>query len=139
MTGKLQVIDGKETNWCGLWWNPDNNSFKSQSLNLSELHKFKGKVRLIVRKNKFFNNGENNRPNYNFILRDANADTAFELQVNDIADYARAPYYEDGFYYDGDGNRLYTSTDVRAIINGTFYDARSGVGDPYDILPEDFV
>lgn len=134
---KLEVFDGKQTNWCGLWWNRDTNSFKSQAINLSELRKFKGKVRLIVRKNKYFNNGENNRPNYNFVLRDADSDTEVELKVEDIDDM-KAPYCKDGLYYDGDGNRLYTRDEARAIINGTFRDVHFGISDPYDILPEDF-
>ena len=45
----------------------------------------------------------------------------------------------DGCYYAGTGERLYTREEVRTIINGTVRDVESGIHDPYDILPEDFV
>ena len=82
--GKLQVISGKQTNWGGLWWHPENNSFSSQALSLSELRKFKGYVRLYVKKNKYFNGGENGRPNYQFTLRDASSENALELSLEDV-------------------------------------------------------
>ncbi len=137
---KLEVIDGKQTNWCGLWWDHSTNSFRSGALNLSELRKFKGKVKLVIRKNKFYNNSENNRPNYNFILRDAKSEKDSVLTVEDIDDYVKAPYCENGQYFGEDGNRLYTVDEVRKIINGTFDDAYyHHISDPYDIMPEDFV
>ena len=54
MSKKLEVIDGKATNWGGLWWQPDSMYFTSQTISLSELRKFKGCVRLVVKKNKFY-------------------------------------------------------------------------------------
>ena len=80
---KLETIDGKATNWCGLWWHPEYNGFSSAPLNLAQLKKFKGTVRLYVRKNKFFNNGENGRPNYTFCLKDANADIFTDIGFAD--------------------------------------------------------
>lgn len=81
--GKLEPIDGKRTSWQGLWWHPEYNGFSSACLNLSDLRKFKGNVRLYVRKNKFFNNGENGRPNYVFCLKDAESETFYELDVEE--------------------------------------------------------
>lgn len=80
---KLEVIDGKATNWGGLWWQPDSLYFTSQTISLSELRKFKGCVRLVVKKNKFYNNGENGRPNYVFLFRDAKSENPFTLEVTD--------------------------------------------------------
>ena len=79
----LEVIDGKQTNWNGLWWHKEYNGFSSAAIDLSELRKFKGKVRLYVRKNKFFNNGENGKPNYNFCLKDAKSEIFTELKIWD--------------------------------------------------------
>lgn len=81
--GKLEVIDGKATNWAGLWWQAESNYFASQAISLTQLRKFKGNVRLIVRKNKFFNNGENGRPNYVFLLKDAKGERPFALEVGE--------------------------------------------------------
>lgn len=137
---KLQAIDGKTTNWEGLWWHPEYNGFSSAAISLSELRKFKGQVRLYVRKNKFFNNGENSRPNYNFCLRDADSSIFRTLDVMETSENEPHPYRgDDGNYYTEDGERLYTGDDARAIINGTFADVKYGISDPYDILPEDFV
>ena len=78
---KLETIDGKTTNWCGLWWHPEYNGFSSESINLAQLKQFKGTVRLYVRKNKYFNGGQNGRPNYTFCLRDAQSETFKSIEV----------------------------------------------------------
>ena len=132
----LKVFDGKQTNWEGLWWHPEYCGFSSASINLSKLKEFKGTVRLYVRKNKFFNGGENGRPNYHFCIKASDNEIFREL---DVVNEEKRPYFEDGIYYSEEGDRLYTREDTRAIINGTFRDVLSGISDPYDILPEDFV
>ena len=81
--GKLEPIDGKQTIWDGLWWHPEYNGFSSRVISLADLKKFKGAVRLYVRKNRFYNNGENGRPNYLFCLKDANADVFRTLEVEE--------------------------------------------------------
>ena len=81
---KLEVITGKQTEWGGLWWHPENNSFSSAAISLKQLRQFKGNVRLVLKKNHFFNGGVNNRPNYVFQLRDAASINAHELDVEDI-------------------------------------------------------
>lgn len=133
----LESFDGKQTNWEGLWFHSEYNGYSSAVIKLSELKKFKGNVRLYVRKNKFFNKGENGRPNMHFCLKDAKSDTFTELQIEPEAEYAKQDEYGD--FYTRDGERLYTEEEVRKIINGTVADVEYGIHDPYDILPEDFV
>ena len=128
--GKLEPFDKKQTNWEGLWYHPEYNGYSSACINLAELRKFKGNVRLYIRKNKFFNKGENGRPNYHFCLKDADADVFHTLEIEGE---------EDQGYTDREGNRLFTMEEVRRIINGTVDDVKYGISDPYDILPEDFV
>lgn len=128
--GKLEPFDRKQTNWEGLWYHPEYGGYSSACISLADLRKFKGKVRLYVRKNKFFNKGENGRPNYHFCLKDADADVFHTLEIEDE---------EDEEYTDREGNRLFTGEEVRRIINGTVRDVQYGITDPYDILPEDFV
>lgn len=128
--GKFQSYDGKQTTWAGLWWHPEVNGFSSEVLNLATLRQFKGNVRLYMRKNKFFNSGENGRPNYCFSLRSTSAEKDEPWEVEDI----------EGYQDDDDsGERLYTREEVRRIINGTMDATLYGISDPYDILPEDFV
>ena len=81
--GKLEPFEGKTTTWQGLWWHPEINAFTSSVLNLADLRKFKGQFRIKVRKNKFFNNGENGRPNYNFVIRDAHSAVFRDIEVQD--------------------------------------------------------
>lgn len=80
---KCETFDRKQTNWLGLWYNPSNHGFSSQTINISELKKFKGKVRIYMRKNRFFNNGENNRPNYQFVIKDSDSPTFEDIFVED--------------------------------------------------------
>lgn len=108
---KLESIEKKQTNWLGLWWHPEYNGFSSEAIDLAQLRKFKGKVRLYVRKNKFYNNGENGRPNYNFCLKDADAEVFQLFEVVDSDD-------EDDVPRDREGNRLYTEDEVYQIIHG---------------------
>ena len=84
--GKLAPIDGKTTNWLGLWWNPEYNGFSSAVFSIGDLRKFKGNVRLYVRKNKYFNGGENGRPNYCFCIKDAKSDNPRTLEVDEVYD-----------------------------------------------------
>ena len=134
----LETFDRKQTKWEGLWYHPEYGGFSSKSINLSQLKQFKGNVRFYVRKNKFYNGGENGRPNYCFCIKDSDSEVFVTLEVEDERPRC---YYDDdnGYYCDGDGNRLYTDGEVRAIINGTVDDVKYGITDPYDILPSDFV
>lgn len=120
--GRLEPIDGKCSTWEGLWWHPETNSFTSASLSLSDLRKYKGAVRLIVRKNKYYNGGENGRPNYKFCLRDVARDGK-QWPVADI---------------DEEGERLYTREEVETVKYGACLDGQRGF-DPGDLLIEDYV
>ena len=82
----MEVFDGKQTSWEGLWWHPEYCGFSSAKLSLAKLKKFKGAVRLYVRKNKFFNGGEGGRPNYHFCLKAADSDIFRTLEVEDDED-----------------------------------------------------
>ena len=79
----LEPFDRKQTEWSGLWWHPETMSFSSTAINLANLRKFKGNVRMFVKKNKFFNGGENGRPNYLFCLRDTKSDLVNPIDVVD--------------------------------------------------------
>ena len=119
----METFDRKQTKWEGLWYQKNGQYFQSVEIDLSELKKFKGAVRLFVKKNKFYNNGENGRPNYVFCIRDAKSDYVKEFEVEDIED---------------DTERLYTAEEVRRCIHGACEDGRHGY-DPYDLLIEDYI
>ena len=101
--GKFQPYDGKQTTWAGLWWHPEVNGFSSEVLNLATIRQFKGNVRLYMRKNKFFNSGENGRPNYCFCLRSTSAekDEPWEVEGMDAEPE----------------ERLYTRKEVQDLMN----------------------
>ena len=48
--GKLEPYDGKRSRWQGLWWHPEYNGFLSEAFSLADIRKYKGQVRLYVRK-----------------------------------------------------------------------------------------
>lgn len=128
--GKLTPIDGKSTSWEGLWWHPENCAFSSAAIDLSDLRKFKGKVRLYVKKNKFYNRGENGRPNYIFCLRDARSDTFSAMVVREGEDGGRPAAHidDDGHWHTDDGERLYTRSEVQHAVNCAAEDGAGGYG-----------
>lgn len=122
----LQSFDGRQTNWEGLWWHPEYCGYSSKAFNLSELKKFKGTVRIYARKNKFYNNGENGRPNMSFCLKDSKSDAFTELSIKPEDEYAKMG--EDGHFYTKDGNRLYSHEEVQYAINRAAEDGARGYG-----------
>lgn len=107
---KLEPFDSKQTKWLGLWWHPEYNGFSSSALNLSVLKQFKGTVRLYVRKNRYFNKGENGRPNYVFCIKDAKSDEPYTMEIETEE--------ENDVQTDKNGNRLYTEDEVYQVIHG---------------------
>ena len=121
---KCEVYDQKTTRNIGLWWDPRANNFKSNVINLASLKTFKGTVRIVVIKNKFYEKG-GNKPNYIAYITDSKcAEPRDPIEIVD--------------YKNDDEIEVYTREQVRKIINGTASDIRYGL-DEYDILPEDFV
>ena len=106
---KLETFDNKQTKWEGLWWHGEYNSFSSAAIDLSALKQFKGKVRLYVRKNKFYENGKNGRPNYFFCIKDSKADASRLLEIEDD---------EDEDEDEDEAERLYTAEEVYRVIHG---------------------
>ena len=129
----LESFANKQTKWEGLWWNPSTNYFSSAKINLKQLRDFKGTVRMYVRKNLYYNGGENGRPNYVFSFRDADAMNELELRVEDMDGF---PTKSNGYYYDENGSRLYTHNEVQTAINGAVADAQCGYT---DVIVEDYV
>ena len=78
----LEVFDNKRTDWLGLWYHKESLSYSSQAINLSALRKFKGNIRLYVKKNKYYEK-DSGRPNYVFIIADANGERFTEPSVVD--------------------------------------------------------
>ena len=84
--GKLEPFDGKATKWNGLWYHKHNYCFTSVTFDLADLKKFKGKVRIVVRKNRFFEGGKNGRPNYVFMIVDSKNKEFSNFEVIDYDD-----------------------------------------------------
>ena len=118
----LEVIDGKESNWFGIWWNPENCSFGSESINLSQFKKFKGNVRIFIKKNKYYSK-DSNRPNYICKIRDSKLVPKRDTEIRDI---------------DNESNeeRLYTYDEVRYAIRMANQDGSNGYT---DIMVEDYI
>jgi len=129
--GKLEPFDHLRTKWQGLWYNPRNYTYTSTVLSLADLRKFKGNVRIIVRKNKFFEK-DTKRPNMIFMLVDAACEkyNPFEIQ--------KVPNGQSEEYRTIEGERLYTEEEVREVMHGACRDGRNGYNE-YDLLIEDYV
>lgn len=100
---KLESIEKKMTSWEGLWWHPECRSFYSKPFDLESLKKFKGNVRIFVKKNKYFNNGKNGRPNYLFSIQSLNADGILQSEAEETGQE--------------DAESRFTYDEVQEIIN----------------------
>lgn len=78
----MESYDMKRSNWMGLWYDPSTYSYKSAPINLSDLKEFNGSVRIIARKNKYYDK-DSNRPNMVFMIADAKA-TGNDIEVNNM-------------------------------------------------------
>lgn len=76
----LDMFDSKKTNWEGLWYQPDMHIYTSRCFTLADLRKFKGNIKILVRKNKFFEK-DSRRPNYQFCICDSRAEKVQSFQV----------------------------------------------------------
>ncbi len=70
MQYNLNSEDNKQIGWGGLWWHPENQYFSSQVININELKKFDSDVKIIIKKNKYYDR-DKKRPNYSFCIREA--------------------------------------------------------------------
>lgn len=133
---KLDLFEDLQTKWCGLWYDPHNGGFSSTAFRLSELKKFKGAVKIYVKKNKFYKK-DTNRPNYVFCIKDSNSPTFIELEIEEDED-AKSCYFDEdnGCYYTGDDVRLYTYEEVQYAIRRSVEDAQNGYTDN---LVEDYL
>ena len=127
----LEPFEQKRTKWQGLWYNPSNYTFTSTTLDLADLRKFKGKIRLIVRKNKFYDK-DLNRPNYIFMLIDSKCEKFNPFEIEQI-DEGWADCYQTP-----EGERLYTEDEVKQVMRGACRDGHNGY-DEYDLLISDYV
>lgn len=130
----METFKAMQSDWIGLWWHPEYNGFSSAIINLAQLKKFKGTVRILVRKNKYFNNGENNRPNYRLCIKDSSSPTFCDLGVVEDEDATG----EDDWRYAPDGQYLYTEEEVRRVMHGACRDGQGGY-DPFDLLISDYL
>ena len=121
----MKSFDKKTTGSIGLWWDPYSQYFSSGSVNLSALKEFKGSVRIIVKKNRYYDK-EPKRPNYLAFIIDSKSESAKPVTVEDIESENPKDV------------AVYTRDQVRHIINGAFRDFEYGISDPLDVLPEDF-
>lgn len=138
--GKLEVFEGLQTSWEGLWYHPEVGGFSSGTIDLSVFKQFKGKVKFYVRKNKFYNKGSN-KPNYVFCIKDCKSPTFSEFSImnDEDADIEKSGcYYDDenDCYYTSDDERLYTYSEVQYAINRASEDGERGYTDN---LVEDYL
>ena len=103
-----------KTNWLGLWNNREG-VYSGQVIKKADIPPY---ARLVVRYNKFYEK-DSNRPRFVYCF--ASGDSAKAITVKktheEFIDMQNSPYEEDGCYYTCDGERLYTESEVQAMIN----------------------
>ncbi len=123
----FEIIEGKQTKWEGLWWHPENQQFTSKPLSPESLSGFRGDIRLIVKKNKYYQSGKNGRPNYNFTIREVapgktqNAETKEEHDLTWYQNRVRE--------LEAEISTMYSKDQVQQVINRALEDGKQGFSD----------
>lgn len=126
------------TKWEGLWFHKGKHGafYSGYVIKKKEIPPY---TRLVIRHNKYWKkDNDKPTPRYVYCFMDATGHEEYCRPIEDEGNMCIV-YEDNGVYHKENGERLYTKEDVRAIINGTVDDAKYGISDPYDILPEDFV
>ena len=79
----MKIFERQKTDWVGLWKDEDNKMYISPSVNLKPFKDFKGNVRVIVRKNKFYTKGSN-RPQMQLMIVDSQSMNAKDIEPYEI-------------------------------------------------------
>ena len=106
------------TKWQGLWAQERAGFYAGKVIKKADIPKY---TRIVLRYNKFYEK-DGNRPRFVYCFADSEG----------YADKCVPIEYEEA-------ERLFTREEVRQIISGTVDAVKSGVTDPFDILPEDFI
>lgn len=125
----FEKIDGMESNYEGLWYHNENHNYTSAIIDLEQLKKFKGKVQIVMFKNRFHTK-ENGKPNFIFKIVDKKLEAKREIS------FSKAKYDFDGTYRDENGNKLFTYDEVNFCVQGATRDAINGYTDN---IVEDYV
>lgn len=99
------------TKWQGLWAQERTGFYAGQVIKKADIPKY---TRIVLRYNKYYEK-DGNRPRFVYCFADSEGyqSKCKELRLDD-----NQPYKDDDCYYDGEGNRLYTSDEVYRIIHG---------------------
>lgn len=134
---RLKAIEKMQTDWMGLWYHPEHNGYSSAVISLAELRKFKGNVRIYMRKNKLYERG-GNRPNYCFCIKDSQSPTFTEIEMKaDAAEHLYTQEELDEAVREATEG-MYTRSEVERVMNGAVEDGRRGYGYG-DVLIEDYL
>lgn len=125
----FEKIDGMESNYEGLLYHKDSHIYTSAIIDLEQLKKLKGKVQIVMFKNRFHTK-ENGKPNYIFKIVDKKLEAKRELSFN------KATKDIDGTYRDKYGQKLFTYDEVDFCVQGATRDAINGYTDN---IVEDYV
>ena len=99
------------TKWMGLWAQERQGFYAGQVIKKGDIPKY---TRIILRYNKFYEK-DGNRPRFVYCFADSEG---YESKCAQIEIDEKACYEDDGVFYQGNGNRLYTEEEVYQIIHG---------------------
>lgn len=87
---KLETFDRKTSAWQGMWKN-GKGYYASARLNLSDLRKYKGAIRIQMYDNKYYV-PKGNKPKFCFRITDANEVDARTLEIEEYCNAKAAKY-----------------------------------------------
>lgn len=112
---KLESFKSKDkttTAWEGLWWHPENGCFSSKTFDLTGLKQLKGSLKIFIKKNKYYNNGKNGRPNYLFSITASNSGEISDTRAEESCLNAT--------------ERMFTYDEVQEIVDRIVHDIGRG-------------
>lgn len=105
-------FDGRQTDSMGMWWNEDWHAWQTSAFRISDRQGFKGSVRILVRRNRFYKK-DTNRPYFTVQIVSSRCESDKDLGSMSMC--------EDCEYY----GKSYTGSEV--------YDACSMVANGYSL------
>lgn len=100
--------------WLGLWAQERQGFYAGQVIKKGDIPKY---TRIVLRYNKYYEK-DSNRPRFVYCFADSEG---YESKCVPVEIEGKPPYEEDGGYYTGDGDRLYTEREVQDILNRCAY------------------
>lgn len=131
-----KFVENERSERLGLWYSKEWDKCYSQVLDVKDLIKYKGPIRIVMTRNKF-KEGKEDRPSYVFWITGTNdIEPKQQILLENKEDTNLAFRDEDGHFRKIDGTRLFELEEVQHVLNQNVNDVQAGY---VDNLVKDYI